>query len=53
MAAQLKEVIQRMSKANANLEKIAVDTDSVSDMATLWRESYQTRDDEKQEKDGL
>jgi hypothetical protein len=41
MATQLKGVIQRMAKVNENLEGLAADSDTVSDVGKLWRESFQ------------
>lgn len=41
MAAQLQGVIQRMAKVNENLENMSGDSEAVSDVAKLWRESYQ------------
>jgi hypothetical protein len=41
MATQLQGVIQRMAKVNENLEGMGADSETVSEVAKLWRESYQ------------
>jgi len=41
MATQLQGVIERMARANEGVQRLAGDSESVSDIATLWRESYQ------------
>lgn len=41
MATQLQDVIQKMARVNKNLQNITDDSDAVSQVAKLWRESYQ------------
>jgi hypothetical protein len=40
MAAQLTQVVERMSKANDNLSILASNNSPVPDLAGLWQESY-------------
>lgn len=41
MATQLHDVIQRMAKVNENLELVLGDSETVSEIAKVWRQSYQ------------
>jgi hypothetical protein len=40
MASKLGNVIQRMSEVNKNLNKLSDNSESVSDLSKLWRQSY-------------
>ena len=51
MATQLQGVIERMARANEGVQRLADDSESVSDIATLWRESYQISKEIRKETD--
>jgi hypothetical protein len=48
MAAKLNSVIQRITEVNKNLDKLSKDSESVSNLNTLWQQSY-VETDNKQE----
>lgn len=43
MSEQLQQVLERMSRANANLEQLAEQGQPVQDVASLWRAAFQKR----------
>ena len=40
MAVQLRGVIELMARANEGLQRLNADSETVTDIATLWRESH-------------
>jgi hypothetical protein len=48
MSEQLTSVVERMARANANLERMATAGEQVKDIATLWREAYPQKNNRQQ-----
>jgi Cu/Ag efflux pump CusA len=53
MAVQLRGVIELMARANEGLQRLNGDSETVTDIATLWRESHRiSKEIRKESEDG-
>ena len=51
MTVQLRGVIERMARANESLQRLNADSETVTDIATLWRETYKISKEIRKESD--